>query len=113
LQHRRIQYNAIHTPINAAHRIVIVVDDGLATGATMVAALQAIRQHQPKRLVCAVPVASRQALEKINPWVNEWICLLLPETFRSFGQFYRDFKRVEDEEVLRILRAMAPHTLNA
>ena len=107
LQHRRAQYNAIRAPIDPAHRTVIVVDDGLATGATLVAALQAIRQHQPARLVCAVPVASKDALEKIKPWADEWVCLSVPENFHGVGQFYSDFQQVEDADVLAILRSIA------
>lgn len=107
LQQRRAQYNAIRPPIDAAHRTVIVVDDGLATGATMRAALQAIRQHHPARLICAVPVASHEALEKIKPWADAWVCLSVPDNFHGVGQFYSDFRQVEDEDVLRILRAVA------
>ena len=107
LQQRRAQYNAIRAPIDAAHRTVIVVDDGLATGATMLAALQAIRQHHPARLICAVPVASHEALEKIKPWVDAWVCLSVPENFHGVGQFYSDFRQVDDEDVLQILRTAA------
>lgn len=105
LQRRRQQYDAIRPAADAAGRTVIVVDDGLATGATMIAALQVVRQHRPARLVCAVPVASPDALEKVRPWADELVCLSAPEDFEGVGQFYRDFRQVEDEEVLACLRS--------
>lgn len=104
LQRRRKQYDAIRHPVNASGRTVIVVDDGLATGATMVAALQMIKLHRPARLVCAVPVANADALEKIRPWADEVVCLSTPEDFKGVGQFYSDFRPVEDDEVLACLR---------
>lgn len=107
LQRRRQQYNAIRQPLPIAARTVIVMDDGLATGATMIAALQVLRQHHPARLVCAVPVASPDALEKVRPWADELVCLSVPEDFEGVGQFYRDFRQVEDEDVLACLRSAA------
>lgn len=87
---------------------MIVVDDGLATGATMLAALKTLRQHKPARLVCAVPVASAQALEHVKPWADELVCLLVPENFQGVGQFYEDFQPVEDAAVLQMLRSAPP-----
>ena len=107
LHAREAGYFHDREPMSPQGRTVIVVDDGLATGATMRAALQAIRQHHPARLICAVPVASHEALEKIKPWVDAWVCLSVPENFHGVGQFYSDFRQVEDEDVLRILRAVA------
>ncbi len=108
LQQRRRQYTAIRHPISPTHRTVIVVDDGLATGATMVAALKTLRQQKPARLVCAVPVASAQALEYVKPWTDELVCLLAPENFQGVGQFYEDFQPVEDAAVLQMLRSAPP-----
>ena len=105
LQHRRQQYNAIRPPVAIAGRTVIVIDDGLATGATMVSALQVVRQQHPARLVCAVPVASADALEKVRPWADELVCLSTPQDFQGVGQFYRDFEQVEDQDVLHCLRS--------
>ena len=107
LQRRQQQYNAIRQPLPIAARTVIVIDDGLATGATMIAALQVLRQHHPARLICAVPVANPDALEKVRPWANELVCLSAPEDFQGVGQFYRDFQQVEDEDVLACLRSAA------
>jgi len=83
---------------------VIVVDDGLATGATMIAALHSLRQHGPARLICAVPVASPEALPLVRPLADDVVCLQAPANFQAVGQFYRDFDQVEDEEVIAMLR---------
>lgn len=104
LRKRREQYTPQRHPVDPAGRIVIVVDDGLATGATMMAALHAVRAKKPARLVCAVPVASPDSLEKIKPYADEVVCLDAPWGFHAVGQFYRSFPQVEDEEVLAILR---------
>lgn len=82
---------------------VIVVDDGLATGATMSAAVHAIRKRKPARLVAAVPVGSTYACDTIGAEVDEIVCLFTPEPFRSVGLFYGDFSQVDDDEVERVL----------
>jgi predicted phosphoribosyltransferase len=80
-----------------------VVDDGLATGSTMLAALHALRQRAPQKLVCAVPVAPPDTLEKVGRQAEEVVCLHAPEYFQAVGQFYADFGQVEDEEVIALL----------
>lgn len=104
LQSRRQRYTAVHPPINVRDRVVIVVDDGLATGATMMAALTTLRRHHPARLVCAVPVASKDTLEKIRPLADEVVCLSAPPDFEAVGQYYQHFPQVQDDEVVAILR---------
>jgi len=103
LRKRRAQYTPARPPIDAKDRIVIVVDDGLATGASMIAALHAARAKQPQRLICAVPVAAPDSLERVRPLADEVVCLEAPEEFYAVGQFYRDFPQVEDDEVVATL----------
>ena len=103
IQRRRKQYTPDRAPIDAAGRIVIVVDDGLATGATMVAALHAVRERQPARLICAVPVASPEGLGLVRSLADEVVCLHAPKDFGAVGRFYRSFEQVEDEQAMRLL----------
>jgi putative phosphoribosyl transferase len=103
LRKRRAQYTPARPAIDAKGRIVIVIDDGLATGATMIAALHAARAKQPQRLVCAVPVAAPDSLERVRPYADEVVCLEAPEEFYAVGQFYREFDQVQDAEVVALL----------
>ena len=98
------------TPLN--NRIVIVTDDGVATGATMQAAIWAVRHEAPQRLIVAVPVAAQEALDRLSPDVDEIICLRRPYYFYAVGQFYRDFEQVTDQEVQRVLEEEAGRRKN-
>lgn len=104
MRRRREQYTPARQPIEPAGRIVIVVDDGLATGSTMIAALHALRSKETVKLICAVPVAPPDTLEKVRGYADEVVCLEAPMDFRAVGQFYVEFPQVEDAEVIEILR---------
>jgi len=104
MRRRRAQYTPIRPPIDPAGRTVIIIDDGLATGATMISALHATRAKNPAKLVCAVPVSPPDTLQKVEALADEVVCLEAPEGFSAVGQFYMSFPQVEDEEVVEILR---------
>ena len=104
IRQRRAQYTPLRERVNPAGRVVVVLDDGLATGATMTAALHAVRQTHPKRLICAVPVSPPDTLAHIEALADEVVCLHTPDNFEAVGQFYRHFPQVGDEEVVEILR---------
>jgi putative phosphoribosyl transferase len=85
-------------------RVVLLVDDGLATGATMRAAVRSVRSHHPSKLVVAVPVGSIQACAALRPEVDELVCLEEPEPFDAVGLYHEDFEPIEDAEVQRFLQ---------
>ena len=102
--HRREQiYRGTHEPPEVQGKIAILVDDGLATGSTMRAAVAALRQLQPARIIVAVPVGSSEACMALQDEADEVICGAIPEPFQAVGQWYQDFAQTTDEEVQQLL----------
>jgi putative phosphoribosyl transferase len=91
-------------PARVAERSVIITDDGIATGSTMLAALRALGAQKPHELIVAVPVAPPDTLGQFRPLCSRIECLLAPRDFGAISEFYADFRQVEDEEVVRLLR---------
>jgi putative phosphoribosyl transferase len=105
---RKKLFRAVRRPEQIAGRSVLVTDDGIATGSTMIAALQVAKVQNPYEVLVAVPVASPDRVGQIERYCDEVICLLLPESFWAIGQFYEDFTQLDDQDVVRILREFAP-----
>jgi predicted phosphoribosyltransferase len=101
---RKELFRAVRPKAPVAGRSVVVTDDGIATGSTMIAALQAVKMQNPREVIVAVPVASPNRLTEVGRWCDEVVCLLAPKAFYAIGPFYKDFTQVEDEEVLELLR---------
>ncbi|MFQ6034558.1 MAG: phosphoribosyltransferase [Sedimentisphaerales bacterium] len=103
---RRIErYREVLPKLPLQAKVVIITDDGVATGATMQAALWAVRQERPQKLVAALPVGPEDTLKKLAEDADETICLQAPPFFSALSQFYSQFAQVEDEELLEILEA--------
>lgn len=103
LERRERTYRGARPPLDVRGLIVILVDDGIATGSSMGAAIRALRQMNPAVLVVATPVAPRSTRNSLRPEVDELVCLEMPEPFYGVGQFYDDFSQVSDEEVTDLL----------
>ncbi|OAI51653.1 phosphoribosyltransferase [Planctomycetaceae bacterium SCGC AG-212-F19] len=108
IRRRQQQFRRARPPAPVAGRSVIVADDGIATGATMLAALHVVRAEQPDELIVAAPVASPERLREIGKWCDRIVCIHAPDNFWAIGQFYEDFEQIEDAEVLELLRSFAP-----
>lgn len=110
LDRRERTYRAGKPPLDLRGKTVILVDDGIATGASARAAIRALRAMGPQRIVLAVPVAPRATADRLGADADEVVCEEMPETFYAIGQFYRDFLPVEDQEVIGLLVRATPQT---
>lgn len=103
LARRESQYRDPHQPLNITNKTVILVDDGLATGATMHAAVESVKTRHPAAIIIAVPVSSRDTVKKFQHEVDDVVAVALPDDFSSVGQWYRDFTQTTDEQVAELL----------
>jgi len=110
LARRERLYRGDRPPPDVRARTVILVDDGLATGATMHAAIAALRQQQPARIVVAVPTASREVCDAFRAEADDVICAITPEPFQAVGLWYEDFSQTSDDEVRELLARAAQET---
>jgi len=109
IERRRQAYLGGRSPVEVSGRVAIVVDDGIATGATTRAALRAVRARHPKTLILAVPVAPTSTLPSLKGEVDELVCLEAHEPFGAIGFFYNDFRQLEDQDVIAILKQHPPN----
>jgi putative phosphoribosyl transferase len=107
LDRRAALYRGDRPPLRVADRTVVLVDDGIATGASIFAAISALRQIRPAALIVAAPVAPSSTCAWLRKIVDRLVCLDAPQDFYSVGQFYRSFAQVPDEEVISLLRLAA------
>ncbi len=105
IERRQARYDEARQPVEVSGRTVIIIDDGIATGATVRAAIQGVRKRNPRRIVLAVPVAPQEAVEAVKREADDVISLEQPEFFHAISQFYSRFHQVSDEEVIDILKS--------
>ena len=103
IERRRKRYLGDRARAEVTGQVVIIIDDGIATGATTLAAVRAVRSRKPQELVLAVPVAPLDTVKKLHAEVDAIVCLHTPEELGAIGYFYRDFRQVDDEEVIATL----------
>ena len=106
LKERYIKFMGNKEPVDIKGKIIIVVDDGVATGRTILSTIKILRNKEPRKIVVAVPVASEEAADRIREVVDDFICLHTPYPFYGVGRFYADFTQVEDEDVLLLLNEL-------
>lgn len=103
LEERYKRYRGDKEPCTVRGKTVIITDDGVATGKTILAAIDLLREDDPKKIIVAVPVGPPDTINHLKMKADEVVCVLVPEMFYAIGQFYSDFTQVEDEEAIRIL----------
>lgn len=106
LKERYKKFMGNRPSIDLKDKTVIIVDDGIATGNTMLVSVDLVRHHLPKKIIVATPVASGEAVRKLKRKADEVVCLYVPEDFMAVGQFYYDFSEVTDEEVIHFLNEL-------
>ena len=111
IERRRRRYIGDRTRAEVEGKVAIIIDDGIATGATTLAAIQAVRSRKPKELVLAVPVAPLDTVKKLHSEVDAIVCLDTPEELGAIGYFYRDFHQIGDEEVIATLKRFPTNTV--
>jgi predicted phosphoribosyltransferase len=107
IERRKRLYRGERRPVAIEGRVVIVIDDGIATGGTVKAVLRALTQAKPSRRVLAVPVAPKESIDTLAPEADDVVCLAMPEPFFAVGTHYRDFRQTSDAEVVDLLRRSA------
>lgn len=103
LEERYRLFHGNRKPADLENKTVIIVDDGIATGSTILASVQAVKNSKPGKIIVAVPVSPFDSARRLERTVDEFICLLIPDDFYAVGQFYYDFKQVSDEEAIQLL----------
>ena len=103
IERRRQIYLKGREPLDPKGRVAIVIDDGIATGSTVLAALRALRKRDPRKLILAVPVGPEDTIAVLGEEADEVVCLATPEPFRAVGYFYQNFDQTEDREVIELL----------
>jgi putative phosphoribosyl transferase len=104
LERRAALYRGNRPALQVEGRVILLIDDGIATGASVFAAIRALRRMKPAQVVLAIPVAPASTCAWLRPYVDDLICLYEPEDFYAVGQFYKDFSQVTDEEVIALLK---------
>ena len=113
LDRRDVLYRGGRRAVAVRDRTVIIVDDGLATGSTMQAAILALRQQKPAKIIVAVPVGARETCEALSRSADEVVCVATPEPFNAVGLWYEDFSQTSDEEVRRLLESGDRHCVSS
>jgi predicted phosphoribosyltransferase len=114
LNKRYTEYYGDRKPLKLKGKILILVDDGIATGNTMLSIIKMLHDEKPEKIVVAIPVAPHDSIKKLkaSPFVDEVICPLIPDYFMAVGQFYRDFDQVDDNEVKQLLKKVNKASAN-
>lgn len=115
LMQRKVHYYGNRMPISLKYKEVILVDDGIATGSTLISCIKMIQQQEPSKIVVALPVAPYDSLQRIKAQleIDEVVCLIEARNFYAVGQFYEDFGQVKDEEVIELLEKSYKNLLNS